>query len=567
MRLWLIALVEGLIAGISPCVLPVLPVVFAGWAAQNDATSRERTRRSLAVVVGVVLSFTAVTLGGDALLDATHLPSVTIEFVGLVLVGVIGVGLIVPRIDRVLERPFRHLAVQPAISTGSGLVLGVGLGAVFAPCAGPILSSLILVGDRRTVNAASVVLSLLFTIGAVLPMTVLALAGDRLLARASIMRGLAKWARPVGGVLLIVMAIGIGLNWFQSLQTSVPSYTASLQNTFENNGYTREQIYALRNDKPTDGQISACGASQDVLERCGYAPGFSDITAWLNTPHDGPLTWASLRGKVVLVDFWTYSCINCQRTLPHIEAWQRTYGHDGFVVIGVEAPEFAFEHNVSNIADAARALGVDYPIAVDDQLSTFAAYGAEGWPTEFLVNPTGLVVHETDVEGDYGTTEALIRQLLTIAHPGLSLPPPTNVPDRTPNFYEESPETYLGTDQDEHAVYLDNSELVPNQVVTYPLRASPPLFTYTMGGKWLATTQYVQAEGDSALTISVEGTDVYLVLGGTGTVTVSFDGATHLVHVRGYPTLYTLESFSKVTTGTLHLSVSRGVQAYDFTFG
>ena len=177
--------------------------------------------------------------------------------------------------------------------------------------------------------------------------------------------------------------------------------------------------------------------------RCGQAPAFTGITAWLNTPGDKPITLKSLRGKVVLVDFWTYSCINCQRSLPHVEAWYSRYHADGLDVIGVHSPEFAFEHVVSNVVSAAHQLGVHYPIAVDNNLATFNAYKNNYWPADYLIDASGQVRNIEDGEGNYGATEANIRTLLVAADPKVQLPPPTNVPDKTP-VNQLTPESYLG---------------------------------------------------------------------------------------------------------------------------
>ncbi len=175
----------------------------------------------------------------------------------------------------------------------------------------------------------------------------------------------------------------------------------------------------------------------------GKAPNFTGITAWLNTPGDSPLSLSSLKGKVVLVDFWTYSCINCQRSLPHVEAWYNVYHRYGFEVVGVSTPEFAFEHVVSNVASAAKKLGVDYPIAVDDNYGTWNAYMNEYWPAEYLIDQQGAYQARGVREGSYAGTETAIRALLE-AGGATDLPPATEVANRTPTETRLSPETYVG---------------------------------------------------------------------------------------------------------------------------
>ncbi len=180
-----------------------------------------------------------------------------------------------------------------------------------------------------------------------------------------------------------------------------------------------------------------------MLQQCGTAPAIAGISHWLNTPGDRPLTLAGLKGRVVLVDFWTYSCINCQRTLPHLEAWNRAYAQDGLTIIGVHTPEFAFEHVTSNVAQAARQLGVVYPIAQDNGYATWNAYANKYWPAEYLIDATGTVRHVDFGEGQYAQTESFIRHLLAAADPTVHLPPPTDVADLTPDE-ATTPESYLG---------------------------------------------------------------------------------------------------------------------------
>ena len=196
---------------------------------------------------------------------------------------------------------------------------------------------------------------------------------------------------------------------------------------------------------------------------CGEAPNFSDVTAWLNTPHHEPLTIAGLRGKVVIIDFWTYSCINCQRTLPHVEAWYKRYAPYGLEIVGVHTPEFAFEHVVSNVKAQSKTLGVKYPIAVDDDYGTWHAYHNNYWPAEYLIDATGVVRHVDYGEGSYSLTESLIRKLLLQANPGIKLPPPTTVPNLTPTE-ETNPESYVGYDYG--LTYFDSTTEPRSNVAT-----------------------------------------------------------------------------------------------------
>ena len=268
---------------------------------------------------------------------------------------------------------------------------------------------------------------------------------------------------------------------------------------------------------------------------------------------------------MVLVDFWTYSCINCQRTLPHVEAWYKEYARYGLVVVGVHTPEFAFEHVVSNVRSQAAAFGVRYPVAIDDNYATWDAYDNEYWPADYLIDASGDVRHVHFGEGDYATTGQLIRQLLVAAHPGRSLPPATDVPDKTPTG-ELSPETYVGYDRLQYLV--PSNTVVPNAPAAYHFPASLPLGGLGLSGTWTEHAEEATADSDARLELGFLAQDVYLVLGGSGTISVSINGHhTQTIGVSGIPRLYTLYQVGSDTSGNLLLQLSPGVQAYDFTFG
>ncbi|MBV8463069.1 MAG: redoxin domain-containing protein, partial [Acidimicrobiales bacterium] len=229
---------------------------------------------------------------------------------------------------------------------------------------------------------------------------------------------------------------------------------------------------------------------------------------WLNTPGDRPISLSGLRGHVVLVDFWTYSCINCQRTLPHVEAWYRTYAGSGFDVVGVHTPEFAFEHVRSNVRSAAMQLGVHYPVALDNQYSTWNAYLNNYWPAEYLIDGRGEVRHVDFGEGNYGQTETFIRTLLTTANPTVVLPPRTDVPDATPTE-QTTPETYLGYG---HQSNLVGETIVPDSPLTYHPPSTLPLDGYAYGGQWSIGNEASTAGSGATLELEFSAKDVYLVL-------------------------------------------------------
>jgi cytochrome c biogenesis protein CcdA/thiol-disulfide isomerase/thioredoxin len=619
----LVGAVAGFLAGISPCILPVLPVVLVAGVTQRDtaaagaaepvpalipatagttpgtappgtaapgapppgapppgtaavgtaaagaARDSARPRRAglgrpLAVIGGLVLSFSLLILAGSEIISLLHLPQNSLRDAGIVLLAVVGLGYIIRPLGTLLERPFARVGTarvgtRRPNGTSGGFVLGLALGVLYVPCAGPVLAAITVVGATHKVGLTAVFVTAAFAIGTAVPLLAVAVAGGQLSRRVSALRRHAPAVRQVGGVVLIVMAAAIALNAFQGLERDVPSYSSALQGSAR----VRAELNGLTGTKAT--ALTKCPSTATTLVNCGPAPNFTKITAWLNTPGGKPLTIAGLRGKVVLVDFWTYSCINCQRSLPHVEAWYRDYAKDGLVVVGVHTPEFAFEHVVSNVRVQAAALGVHYPVAVDDSYGTWDAYDNEYWPAEYLIDAQGDVRHVSFGEGDYTTTEKLIRQLLQQASPGVRLPPATDVPNLTPTG-ELSPETYVGY---QRLQYLDPINAVADNVTArYQFPATLPPGYMGLSGTWTIHAEEATAGAGGRLELSFLAQDIYLVMGGSGTVSVSINGHhTQTVAVSGIPRLYTLDQADGANLGRLQLQLSPGVQAYDFTFG
>jgi len=481
---------------------------------------------------------------------------------------IFGLSLLVPRLGELLERPFARFARPGPKGTRSGFVLGLGLGLVFVPCAGPVLATVAVLGARHHASFESVLLSFAFGIGVALPLLVIALAGDRLIERKQWMATRGPSFRRIAGVALLLMALVISTNLAAPLQRNVASYTQSLQNVIEGNQKTTQALRSLQGAASV-GNLASCetaaayGYSRE-LSKCGTAPEFTGITSWLNTPGRHPLTLKSLRGKVVLVDFWTYTCINCQRTIPHVESWFERYRSDGLVIIGVAAPEFAFEKDVSNIRAGAKSLGITYPIAVDDNLATWSAYSNAYWPAEYLIDANGTIRHVAYGEGDYSTTEGFIRTLMKEAQSNVNLPPPTNQSDATPTGLL-SPETYLGTSR---SVYLANGSMFANGTETYTMSPNVPADRYALGGTWTASPESITSGAAATLDLNFHAKKVFLVLSGSGSVKEVLDGRDlQTLKVKGFPTLYTLVSKGTVDNGLLHLSFTPGISAYAFTFG
>ncbi len=534
----------------SPCVLPVLPILFAGSVAGGSR------RRPFAIIAGLVASFTVFTLAGAALLSALGLPQDFLRNLAIAMLLVLAVTLVVPQIGLLLERPLYALTRRRPGGDKNGFVLGASLGLVFVPCAGPVLAAVTAISASGHVGLRSIFVTLAYALGAGIPMLLLAVAGQRAAKAAKAVRTHAQTTRRVAGVVLGATAIAIALGVDQRFTTVLPGYTTALQNKIERSSVARKE---LRDLSGAGQALAATGTAGTAATP--RAPEFQGIVDWVNTPNGRPLTLEQLRGKVVLVDFWTYSCINCIRTLPHLKAWDAAYRRYGLVIVGVHTPEFAFERVPSNVRSAVKKFGIRYPVALDNGYRTWNAYQNEYWPAEYLIDRAGVIRRTHFGEGEYGETDAAIRKLLGEKVRTRA----TVVADATPTI-EVTPESYLGYAR---IARYAGSKLAVGREASYrfPARAlGPDELSYA--GRWQVGAQRIVAGAGARLRLRFHAEHVYLVLGGRGAVEVLVDGVpVHTVRVAGTPRLYTLLEYPRVTNGLLELRATAGVQAYSFTFG
>jgi cytochrome c biogenesis protein CcdA/thiol-disulfide isomerase/thioredoxin len=555
----LIAFVAGVITAITPCILPVLPIILAGGTAGTK-------RRPYAIVAGLVTSFTAFVLAGAWLWSLIGVDAKYQVKIGAVLLAVVAVTLVIPKVGVLLERPLLFLTRRRTGDLGGGFFLGASLGLVFVPCAGPIFSAVAANAGRHRVGGETVAVAIAYAIGTAVPMLLIAQGSRRAVTA---LRAHAQRIRVAAGIVMAAAAVVIYNEWLTDFQAKVPSYANSVENWLLGNKTASKELARFRGEKthpertePRSRQTLASMPAKVPLEDYGTAPDFHGISHWLNTPGDQALSLDDLRGKVVLIDFWTYSCINCLRTLPHLKEWDRLYRPKGLVIVGVHTPEFAFEHDLGNVTQATRRLGVRYPVALDNDYATWNAYSNQYWPAEYLLDQTGHVRHVHFGEGEYGKTEHDIRLLL---HAGgrAALPVPVREPDLTPTG-RITPETYLGYYRiDRYSGSSVSSDVEASY--RFPAELAPNHFAYA--GRWTVESERIVAGDDARLRLNFQARSVHLVLGGKGLVKVSLDGrAKRTVRVNG-DRLYTLVSQRAIRAGTLELAFTPGVEAYAFTFG
>ena len=445
----LLGLLGGFITGISPCILPVLPALFLGAAGSRDSASSSNeagaprsasspdgqagvdsslfrlapgvnlggeapkkavkadgsdsvTRRPVLIVLGLVTSFMLITVAGSALLSLLNLPQALIRWTGIILLLAVGIGMIAPKIMEVLERPFARLAPRTT-GNSAGFGLGLVLGAAFVPCAGPVLTSIIVASSSGEITWHIIGLAISFAIGVSIPLMIVAIAGSGVAAR--FLKTRQRPLRIAAGVAMIALALGIATDAPMALQRMIPDYTAALEAT---TGSACEDG-ACEPEKEVEASTNFAQCARNGAKDCGVMPTIQS-SEWLNT-------LGQPSGTVTLVDFWSSSCTNCQREIPQLEAIYEKYKDYGLVVVGVHSPQQAFERDASVVNASIEKLGITYPVALDPNLEAFKAYGATAWPTHFIAGADGKLVAMG--RGTKGVEEQ-IRTLLTEA--GASLP-------------------------------------------------------------------------------------------------------------------------------------------------
>ena len=586
----LIGLIGGFITGISPCILPVLPVIFLSGGAQGarsresessiaripgmmtagslgslgSAPAQSTTSLSLArsskwrpylVVGGLVLSFTFFTLLGSTILTLLGLPQDFIRIAGIVALVLIGIAMMIPRLMEILEKPFTRFGRSQGKRPDNGFLLGIVLGAAYVPCAGPVLAAVSVAGTTGRIGPETVALALSFAIGTGIPLLAFALAGRGLTERIAAFRSRQKLIRIIAGAAMILLAIGLATDLPAKIQRALPDWTSSLQAGTDK---------YLRDSTPKGSSSTTCLDGADELANCGPLPKIEGAVAWFNTPGDQPLTETERKGKVTLVDFWAYSCINCQRSIPGVEKLYETYKDSGLQVIGVHSPEYAFEKEVDNVKKGAESLGITYPVAVDSDLVTWTNFDNHYWPAHYLADAKGELRALKYGEGGEATTEKLVRRLLTEANPDLVLPAPVFASDEPTATGERSLETYLGAARASR--FVDGG--LKTGIAEYSLPESQARDTFALDGRWKVEDELIAPdEGEAGLSLAFKGKQVNLVVSGEGDLEWEVNGQKMTKRISGTPNGIELFASSETHQGELKLKASPGLKLYSFTFG
>jgi thiol-disulfide isomerase/thioredoxin len=506
--------------------------------------------------------------------------------IAIVVLAVFGLVLMIPPLAARVEAATQRLVPAPARpgseGFGSGFLVGASLGFVYAPCAGPILAGVITVSAAQDFTFGRLAVALAYSIGSAAVLYLLMIGGRRITDRLAAYR---RWIQPALGAVMVatavVMATNLDVRFESAIAQHLPSAFVDPTSRIEQSSAVSGDLAALRGGGPTAKEGgSAQAAAGERLPDMGLAPDFVGNQMWFNTPGDRPLSLGgNLRGHVVLVDFWTYTCVNCIRTLPYLEDWYRRYHRFGFDVVGVHTPEFPFEREASNVSDAIGQFGLTYPVAQDNDYATWDAYRNQYWPADYLVDAQGHVRYVHFGEGDYGAAERAIRGLLAA-----SGHPPTGgdvrVRAQKASTGLGTPETYLGAAKAQGFV----GDGVHEGTATYRRVPAADLGPndFAFGGRWTITQETAAAAAPGAsIELRFLARRVFCVLGSVGEargVRVLLDGKPIPQRFAGKDVrdgvakvtrhrLYELVNLPRVGDHTLELRFARGVSGYASTFG
>ncbi|AHZ71651.1 MULTISPECIES: cytochrome c biogenesis protein DipZ [Pseudomonas] len=515
--MWLLVLayLGGVLTIVSPCILPVLPFVFA-------RTGQPFMKSGLPLLAGMAVTFALVAslaaVGGGWVVQVNQYG----RWLALLFVALFGLTLLLPRLAERLTRPL--VAAGSRLSEAAGadarprpgasFLIGVATGLLWAPCAGPILGLLLTGAALQGASIATTLLLLAYAAGAATSLAVALLLGGKVFAAMKRSIGAGEWVRRGLGAAMLagVAAIALGLDTGILARVSTAS----------TGGLEQALVGRLAGKSPNNsGAMMAAGGAMKMSAKApgalpieGNLPPLDGAVQWLNSP---PLTAQALKGKVVLVDFWTYSCINCLRTLPYVKAWAEKYRDQGLVVIGVHAPEFAFERDVGNVTKAMKDLGINYPVAIDNDYKIWRAFNNEYWPAHYFADAQGRIRYHHFGEGEYAESERVIQQLLREAGAskvadGLITADATGV-QLAPDMNEvQSPETYVGYQRAEH--FVPQTGLVPDKVSAYSTPAQLALNDWGLDGQWnVGSERAISSAPASRIVYRFHARDLHLVLG------------------------------------------------------
>lgn len=506
------AFLAGVITVLSPCILPILPIILtSSIGGVNTGKSRP-----LGVIIGFVLSFTFFTLFLSTIVRLSGISADTLRLVSVLVIGGFGTSLLIPQFQVLVERMFSKFAAfmpssQGRTGFGGGLLIGLSVGLLWTPCVGPILASVISLAITGTVTFDAFLITFAYSLGTAIPMLLIMLGGQNALRRVPWLIENTGKIQKTFGILMLLTAIGIYNNMDRKFQTYVlntfPQYGVGLTK-FEDNENIKKQIEKL-NGKETNNQYDIDKLMFDISDQKGpKAPELIPGGVWFNSE---PLTLEKLKGKVVIVDFWTYSCINCQRTMPYLRKWWETYKDKGLVIIGVHSPEFEFEKSRQNVAQAIKDFKLAYPIMQDNDFATWKAYSNRYWPAKYIIDKEGYIRYTHFGEGAYDETEKVIQDLLKETG---AKDVSSKINNPTYQIETKTPEIYLGHGRIEG--FASPERIKQNVFYEYSFPKTLDSNKVAFSGSWQVSQEYANPQKGSKLLLNFDSKEVFLVMRSKG---------------------------------------------------
>jgi len=571
--LLLFAFLSGLITIFAPCIWPLLPLILSTTATGGH-------RKPLGVVLGIVISFGVLTLTLSYIIQIIPFNPNILRLISVFIIGFLGLTLLVPRLAQIVEgfvsrfsgRFAEKFVGKNANGFWGGLIIGCSLGIIWTPCAGPILATIATLAATNSVNASIILVTTVYMIGIAIPLFIFAVSGRYLFTKTRVFSKYTGKIQQIFGAIMIITAILILTNTDKALQAKLLDFFPSYGNfltEIENKDAVKEELNKIKGQAQVP---DLNNSTNEVLNENYKAPELIGINNWINS---NPLKLSDLRGKVVLIDFWTFTCINCIRTLPYVTNWDEKYRDDGLVIIGIHSPEFEFEKDTKNVIDATKKYNINYPVAQDNNFLTWNAFKNQYWPAKYLIDKDGNVRGTHFGEGEYEETEKAIQLLLK--ETGTLVNEEINSDNPTRNF-QISPETYLGSQR--MGYYFPNGRIRSGEN-SFTLNPNIPVNTFTLGGAWNIMSEYSSSVKNSTLEYNFKAQNVYLVMRSQDAkpkkVKISLDGKDPQ-ELSGKDTkdgiitidsdrLYELINLSEVKTGKLKLEFENGVEIFAFTFG
>lgn len=532
----LFAFLSGIVTILSPCILPVLPIILSG--------SIGNKRKPYGIVIGFILSFTIFSLTLSTIVKLLNIPDAALRNIAILFIITFGLIMFFPKLKSIFQKSVAKISgKQNNKKQGSGfrggIVVGLSLGLLWTPCVGPIMASIITLAVTQTVDFASVLIVLSYSLGTSIPMLIIIKGGRSIFKR---IPNISKYFALVMILVGVTLALGLDIKFQSFILNKFPNYGAGLT-TFENSDSvlialdkrnSSNSVISLEN-QPTNGKLGNYGLAPDLLEG----------GEWINSTG---LSLEDLKGKVVIVDFWTYSCVNCIRTIPYLKSWYESYEDDGLIIIGIHAPEFVFERDINNVTKAVNEMGITWPVVLDNSFKIWRAYNNSYWPSKYFIDANGVIRYYHFGEGGYDNSKKVIEKLLKEAGQKINGRADKLVISKTRSI---TPETYLGSQRGKASDILKE----PGE--------------WLLNGEWRFTREYIESENNAELEIKFDAKSINLVIEtlDKGLIEVFVDDKFVTSINPEESRMYKIVDLEESGEHTLKLRVEGKLRLFAFTFG